>query len=121
MILVLPRPPSVNNLFVTVKSLGAPLRVRGKPYREWVKLADGMLWGQHLEYFQGPVRITILVEDKGQGDLDNFCKATLDFLVRHNIIEDDCRKIVRSITMKWADIEGARVEVCRVAAPQEAI
>lgn len=106
----LPLPPSVNNLF----SSNNGRRFVGAKYKEWRRQADKFLMAQgKLRTMQGPVSIGIVIRDEGTGDLDNRCKAILDFLVHHQIIEDDNRKIVREISLKWGDVDGAVVQIFR--------
>lgn len=110
MILVLPRPLSVNGLFINVPGKG---RVISGAYERWKKAADDMLWQQKraMQKFKGPVHVTLTIEDKGRIDADNCAKCCLDFAVRHGIIEDDTRTIVRKLTIQFADIEGSHLEV----------
>lgn len=107
----LPLPPSTNNLFST--GLGRKRYVSAK-YNTWRKDADRFLMAQgRLEVISGPVQVRITIRDDVHRDLDNCCKAILDFLVSHGIIEDDRREIVRSIFLTWGKVSGARVEICR--------
>ena len=109
--LELPTPPSLNNLFRSTKD---GLRVASKRYGNWRRVAAQ---GLYLGYkrIEGPVSIKITVEDVGRRDLDNFCKAILDFLVAHRIILNDDRPTVREITMRWGNVKGVIVEIEAVA------
>jgi Holliday junction resolvase RusA-like endonuclease len=110
MLLALPRPLSVNNLFVNIPGRG---RVTSAAYQRWKDVADSMLWQQKkaMKRFKGPVSVTLTVEDKGRVDTDNIGKCLLDFLVRHEFIEDDRREIVRKLTIQYGDIDGTHVLV----------
>lgn len=106
----LPLPPSTNNLF----SSNNGKRYVGGKYKEWRKQADALVMSQgKLRTIEGPVAICIVIRDGAGGDLDNRCKAVLDYLVHHKIIEDDNGKIVRSIYLTFGQVDGARVEICR--------
>ena len=110
MIITLPRPPSVNGLFVNA----GKFRVKSPAYRMWIEDAGKHLMIQRPKKLLGPVTVSIAVEDIGPGDLDNLAKSLLDLMVRHTVIEDDRREIVRAINMKWADIAGVMVEITAV-------
>jgi Holliday junction resolvase RusA-like endonuclease len=111
----LPIPPSTNNLFPTQSSSNR--RYVSREYRQWRGDAGRMMMAQGpLKTLSGPVIVAITIRDEGPGDLDNRCKAILDFLVHHGVIEDDNRKIVRAINLSWGEVEGARVEIS--AAPE---
>lgn len=123
----LPLPPSVNAMFANrgvngvfgeAKKSGriGQQRQRGRivtsAYRAWRHQAGMHLLVQGpLRKIAGPVAVRIIISDKACGDLDNRCKAVLDLLVHHEIIEDDCRSIVRKILLEWGDVEGAQVEI----------
>ena len=51
------------------------------------------------------------LEEKGRYDCDNKIKACLDFLVKHNFIEDDDRRIVKRVTAQCGDVRGVEIEV----------
>lgn len=106
----LPLPPSTNRLHF---GKGEDAHRRGN-YNTWRKRADQMLLAQgRLKVHCGPCKITITINEKAQGDLDNRCKSTLDYLVHHGIIENDNKRIVRRIELQWGPVEGARVEIDR--------
>jgi crossover junction endodeoxyribonuclease RusA len=108
----LPKPPSVNNLHLNVRGRG---RVKSPKYRAWIEHAGLALLMARPAKLQGPVSIDCEFEDKGSGDIDNFSKAVLDLLVRHQVIEDDRRSIVRRLNLSWStDVAGCRVTVTPV-------
>ncbi len=106
-LLILPMPPSVNNLFMNVK--------RGRAitpeYKAWRLLAGLKLKSQHPKPVKGRVSVNCLT-GKGATDLDNRWKALLDLLVEYGVIEGDGPGIVRELHMVIADrIEGIIVKV----------
>lgn len=118
MILLLPRPPSLNNLFPTM----GELRGKSAGYRKWLKAAANTLLAQRSRLIPGPVQITVTLPDRGMYDPDNYLKATLDCLVAYGVIEDDNRTIVRRLVVEMGDIPhllgvemGMRVEIVPAA------
>ncbi len=108
-VLDLPKPPSTNGLFFNSSGGG---RARTAEYRSWLTEAGWAVRIQRQKNIKGPVKIGIAIEDAGKGDLDNFCKATCDLLVKHGLIEGDDRSIVRLIGMEWStSVTGCRVIV----------
>lgn len=114
----LPLPPSVNAMFAN-RSVGkqrARGRIRTEAYRKWREQAGlHILCQGPLRKMAGSVNLRITISDGASGDIDNRCKAVLDFLVHHGIIEGDHKKIVRKILLEWGDVEGARVEITEAA------
>jgi Holliday junction resolvase RusA-like endonuclease len=114
----LPLPPSVNGMFCNGAAGGKFGRVKTATYREWKRQAGlHMLVQGPLKKIAGPVNVSITISDRAAGDLDNRLKAILDLMVTHTVIEDDKKDIVRSIHMKWGEVEGARVEISAADAP----
>lgn len=111
LVLNLPFPPSLNNLFVNVRGKG---RVPSVRYKNWRERATQAMWGQRMIAFSGPVEIHIVYEDAGQADLDNLSKGLIDHLVHHRLIYDDSRKIVRKVTLEWGHVKGAVVTVTKI-------
>ena len=110
MILVLPLPPSVNNLYLNPRGTHGSRPISSR-YRAWRKRATAAMWGQRMEMFDGAVKISIVFEDNGKCDLDNLPKAILDHLVHHKIIVDDSRKYVRELNTKWGEVKGCVLEI----------
>lgn len=95
--LVLPAPPSANNLFKNVPGKG---RVRTTLYGDWLSHAGWRLRTQHPGLVEGPVLILIGIErTNSMADIDNRLKATLDLLVAHKVIEDD--RFVAGVAAAW--------------------
>jgi len=102
----LPLPPSVNRLrrvdFKYAKLLKA-----------WQAQADNLVYVQKrgpLKQLGVPVEIHIVLRDQKRGDLDNFCKALVDYCVYLRLIPDDKPFWVRRIVMEFGEApEGARI------------
>lgn len=107
-VLDLPVPPSVNNLFVNTKKG----RQIGEAYRAWLFEAGWMIQATRRSRIEGPVCVSITVQDGGRADLDNLSKAPIDAMVRHGVIDGDGPKVVRKIVSEFSpDIQGCRVTV----------
>jgi Holliday junction resolvase RusA-like endonuclease len=104
----LPRPPSVNNLFLTK----GRLRIPTPAYKAWRAEAYKMIMvqrvGQVRTPIAGPYRAELVVQ-RSRGDLDNFYKAVSDALVHMGVIVDD--SFADEIHLYWGDVEGCMVTV----------
>lgn len=106
--ILLPVPPSVNDMYFNVRGRG---RAKSQAYKQWITDADGYL----LERAQlrgsptihGPYEVAIKLPAGTRGDVDNRTKAVLDYLVSRAITDDDkhCRRV---------SIERAAVDCCEV-------
>lgn len=96
--LILPFPPTTNNLFRNVRGKG---RVPTKRYEQWMKQAMQELMVQQPERLVGFVSVDLGFgrPDKRRRDLDNLLKAVLDALVKFAVIEDDSKII--AISARW--------------------
>lgn len=112
--LVLPDlPPSTNNLYINVRGRG---RVKSEKYSNWLERMGLYLNRQKRGRFTHPAKILFEVEDKHpRRDISNCIKPLEDLLVKSEIILDDNSKSVRSITAKWAAIDGVRITIERAA------
>jgi Holliday junction resolvase RusA-like endonuclease len=115
LVLMLPTPPSTNNLFFTIAS-GPRRRGRAKTpeYQDWIRQAGYRLNAQHPVPVPGKVILLIEVPEpstKVRQDIANREKAVTDLLVTHGIIEGDDQRFVREITMRWAPVHETRVTV----------
>ncbi len=111
--IVLPFPPSVNDVFGRYN--GSRL---SQKYRTWRDFARHELHKQDPKPIAGRVSISIelVAPDKRRRDLDNCAfKAVVDLLVKSGIIEADDIRIVREITARWVE-EGppCRVRITRM-------
>jgi Holliday junction resolvase RusA-like endonuclease len=106
----LPKPPSVNSLFAT--DWKTKRRFISKVYVEWLAAGADVLRETRCKRVPGPISVTITVADRGGVDLANHEKAAVDFLVKHNLIDGDGRKVVREIIMRWSEnVAGILLEV----------
>lgn len=111
-VLDLPVPTSLNALFSNVSPLQRaaaaargktlPGRLKTKEYKSWLKEAGWLTLAARQAPLMGAVEVTYTLPDKGSFDLGNTEKATSDLLVRHGLIENDSRKIIRKITLEWS-------------------
>jgi Holliday junction resolvase RusA-like endonuclease len=112
LILELPMPPTANNLFATDARSGR--RFKTHEYREWIKEAGWRLAAQRPPLVRGKVSLLLEIEEPKTArrqDCTNRVKAVEDLLVSHRIIEGDCQKFVRTVTVRWAAVEGVRITI----------
>lgn len=110
-VLVLPFPPSLNNMFINVRRG----RIRSQKYDSWIQEAGTEIMRQRPSKVVGPVSISYEFQegqDRRKRDLGNLEKASTDLLVSHGIIEADDGSIVREIALKWSrEVNGVRVTI----------
>lgn len=103
--LVLPVPPSTNNLFVN----GKRGRFKSQRYKDWERDCGFYLMQQTFEKgtITGPYTMAIRVPMKTNADITNLMKAPEDVLVSIGVLPDDkhCQR---------ATIERAEVFDCEV-------
>lgn len=84
-------------------------------YVAWREAAEGSLWTQKpLQHFKGEVAVSLAFGHPKSvaTDLDGKIKPVLDFLVRHELIEEDSFRYVKLILASWDDkIEGCKVTI----------
>lgn len=113
-ILRLPVPPSVNNLFVNSRKGRHP----APWYVAWKRAAGQELIVQRPSRFEGQVEVIITIQEPTKPrDLDNAQKALFDLLVTHQVLPTDDSTCVRKITAAWGDVTGCVVEIVPVGAP----
>lgn len=102
----LPFPPSVNTIYRNVPGKG---RVKTGKYKAWCE--EAALRAGYVEPIHGFVKLDIILgkPDKRKRDLDNYLKATLDFLVDYQVIDDD--SYVDDLRIRWGEVDGAHVSV----------
>ncbi|EJW11267.1 hypothetical protein A33M_3345 [Rhodovulum sp. PH10] len=120
-IIDLPVPPSVNETRRVDWSASRKLK-------RWRDTADGIVLVAKCRPDR-PLRlrkivcfeVVITVDERQTGsDLDNIAKATVDYLRRIELIENDAPKNMRKLTMQWGQApEGLRVEVIERAQAAE--
>lgn len=94
--LVLPRPPSVNACFRNVLGKG---RAKTGHYNAWLSEAGWELKRQRPRAVQGAYALDIFV-GPGRTDIDNYAKATSDLLVKHGVVEDDGPKFAKRVDVE---------------------
>lgn len=85
--IVLPLPPSTNNLFINAKH--GKGRFLSPDYKAWRKSAAEALTLCAWDMPARPYSVTIRVNINHQSDIDNRVKAVLDLLVERKVIEGD--------------------------------
>jgi Holliday junction resolvase RusA-like endonuclease len=104
------KPPSVNAAYAT--DWKSKRRFKSHEYERWLSSAEASLWMTKFHPIAGPVHITITIADEGRVDLGNHEKILIDFCVKHKMIADDKRSIVRKIVLQWGQPgTGALVEI----------
>ena len=113
--LLLPIPPSVNNLFVNKRTGG---RVKAAAYKAWLAEAWWEIKLQRPPHHPPLVTcLRVLIEAPlGQNrDLDNALKPILDALVKMGVIADDSLVDDLRIVRARADASGAIAQMCTVS------
>lgn len=97
-----PLPPSVNRAFRNVAKRG---RVKTQVYNDWLTEAGWEVRRAYPTKVKGPCRVSFVFgkPDKRKRDLDNLLKASIDLLVRHQLIEDD--SLIQELNAEW-DVSG---------------
>jgi Holliday junction resolvase RusA-like endonuclease len=107
--LVLPMPPSANNLFFNIP--GGRGRAKSGGYKAWITEAGLKLKAQRPLKLLGDVEVHYRFGPRNRSaDVENRIKPVSDLLVAHGVIKDD-RFIVR-LVVEWAgDVRGVEVTV----------
>ena len=88
--LLVPKPPSANNLFTNAETGRAYGRHKSSGYRDWLKTAGWTVKMQAPPYFAKPgLRVLIEIDLPRQRDIDNAIKAVLDLMVYVHVFADD--------------------------------
>lgn len=102
---VLPLPPTANNLFANVPGKG---RVRTAAYRAWAEVAGLVLLVAGRPVVKTPVWVTVcvlpgghLIRPGARWDVGNRTKPVVDLLVAGGLIPDDDREYVVGETGTW--------------------
>ncbi len=104
--LTLPYPPSVNNLYVTVRGRRV-LSTEGKRFK---MVARQIANTAGVEMLQGSVQLRVwLYRPQKSGDLDNFLKATQDCLT--GIAYKDDAQVIHIEAWRLDDPGNPRVEI----------
>jgi Holliday junction resolvase RusA-like endonuclease len=97
--LVLPIPPSTNNLYLNARRG----RVIAPDYRQWKATAGKALTAAKVAPVHGNVDVSIQVPRNNRRDVDNYAKAVLDLLVSHRVIDDD--RHIQALHIAKLDLE----------------
>lgn len=109
--LLLPSPPSTNNLFRNTRRG----RVKSEHYERWISEAGWRLKLQRPAPVLGPVVVLIGVERTNtRADIDNRIKPTLDLLVAHQLIKDD--SLVIGVAAAWSPAANGLMRVAIIPA-----
>lgn len=105
----LPVPPSLNNIFATVKGR----RIKTREYRAWRAEAGYKILAQRPEKHSGDVIVNIRIGPRiPNADIDNRIKPVLDVLCDTRVISNDAKVV--SVLAAWsAEVSGCCVEVQR--------
>lgn len=108
--LVLPVPPSTNNLFATA----GRRRIKSQRYRDWLEEAGFYLMQQTFKQgeIEGAYEMRLRVPLKCRADVTNLFKAPEDLLVSIGVLPDDKHCFRASI--ERADVEDCEVTVMAV-------
>ena len=108
----LPLPPSTNALYKNIPRECGGGRAKTRGYEDWITLARSALRKQRARPIFAPVEIEYLVSEKSRIDLGNHEKPLTDLLVFHGILENDSKRYVRAISLKWcSELAGGTVRV----------
>ena len=115
MILNLPTPPSVNQLYAT--SWKTRRRFVSNKYAAWRKVADVRAVQQlcaagFTHPFDCEVAVSIVVErpnDRRRRDVINYTKSLGDLLERVQVIVGD--HLISDSRRRWGDVEGCEITV----------
>ncbi len=108
--LMVPFPPTTNNLFANDRGSG---RYRTAQYKLWRGDAQRALRQQSpLPHFQVAVSLVLTLgrPDKRRRDISNYIKAPEDALVEAGILDDDSQ--VEDVRARWSeDVTGCMIEI----------
>jgi Holliday junction resolvase RusA-like endonuclease len=100
----LPWPPGVNNLFAN----GSRGRYRTPRYEAWIAEASAALRRQRPEPIVGHFKADLVFDrpDARRRDLDGLAKATLDLLVKHQVVLDD--SLAAELRLRWSGMPARK-------------
>lgn len=104
--ITLPWPPSVNAYWRAVNGRNI-LSEKGRAYK--VSAESAIVLAGYPRH-SGPCRVSIALypPDNRRRDCDNTLKPILDALVSNGVIESDDYRIVRGITVNWANAAASK-------------
>ncbi len=113
----LPKPPSVNAMFINRKHGTGRGRIKSKAYNAWIAEANVVLMNQwprnRRKAFDYPVSVSLILPYRGNSDLDNFAKPLLDFLVAVGLLSNDTMAHVRHLEIRPTDREDVLITIER--------
>jgi Holliday junction resolvase RusA-like endonuclease len=110
-VLDLPVPPSVNNLFMNLRK--GKGRARTPQYLNWITTAGWHVQIARQTPIKGPVCVFLETKDNLRRDSDGYWKALLDLLVTHRLIDSDRCATVREHHFKWNKAVECRLTVTK--------
>jgi Holliday junction resolvase RusA-like endonuclease len=99
-------PPSVNGAYVTGPH---GKRFLSPDARAWKTGLGWQFAATRIKGIRGPYAVTVEVDRRMRGDIDNRLKIILDALVEAGATDDD--KHLQEITIRRADVKGAVITV----------
>lgn len=107
----IPVPPSLNNVFATVKGR----RIKTSAYKAWRAEAGYSILAQRPQKHDGDVIVNIQIGPRiPNADIDNRIKAVLDVLTDTRVIRGDSRVV--TVTAAWNNaVKGCEVVVADIA------
>lgn len=110
--LVIPLPPSLNNIFFNRPHGG---RAKTTAYKNWLDATAWDIRSQRPPVIKGDAQVDLVIErPNAVSDLDNRIKACLDALQKAGVIENDKRVV--DLRARWGEVIGCRIIVAEVAA-----
>lgn len=106
----LPPPISTNAIWRAYVRKGHATNIKSKEYRCWITVAGQELEMQRPGRVPGPYGLRIAVPTKCRIDLDNCCKAAIDLLVLHGVVEGDGPKYLQKLEV-WRGTEPEAMHI----------
>lgn len=101
--IVLPMPPSTNQLSIPVATRGRSRFVTSPVYREWKNTVAFLSWRESAFFSRKFIAVEIRTgpDFNDAGDCDNLVKAPVDALVNNGVLINDSRKYVVAAMGYW--------------------
>lgn len=112
LVLYLSSPPSINRAYANGgKARG---RIKTKEAYDWIDIASSELAIQKRWTIEPPYEVVYSYRKKGnyRADAFNFEKLLSDFLVKCNIMKDDC--LIDRGTVEWSKDESLKPGTCKI-------
>ena len=97
--LELPFPPSINGYRIPLRRGKTIILGTSNNGHKYVKRVGESLIDQEFHTYSDNVKVSLELypPDKRKRDIDNYCKALFDSLVKHNVLEDD--KLIKHLNI----------------------